>query len=161
MGPAPSSRSKVVTLKRLLTLRQLWGWEGKRVVFTNGVFDILHSGHVQLLERARAMGDILVVGVNKDESVKRLNKGPERPINRFEDRAAVLCALACVDAVIGFGEDTPLALLARLKPDVLVKGGDYAKHQIAGREHARRVVRVALKKGYSTTGLVERLRKSR
>ena len=153
-----SSAAKIKPLKRLLTLRQLWAWEGKKVVFTNGVFDLLHAGHVELLEKARARGDVLVVGLNADASVRRLGKGPERPINAWRDRAAVLCALSCVDAVVGFTEDTPAELLSRLRPDVLVKGGDYRADQIAGREYAGRVVRVPLKRGYSTTGLVKRLR---
>src|SRR5262249_54237706 len=119
------SRAKVVSLRKLQTLRHLWGFEGKTVVFTNGVFAILHARHVMLREGARAHGDALIVGLNSDASVRRLGKGPERPINRWEDRAAVLAGLACVDAVVGFSEDTPEELLSKLKPDVLVKGGDY------------------------------------
>ncbi len=153
----PGPKSKLKTLKRLLTLRRLWAWEGKTVVFTNGVYDLLHAGHVQLLEKAKSLGDVLVLGLNKDQSARRLGKGPERPINRFEDRATVLSALACVDSIVGFEEDTPAQLIARLKPDILVKGGDYAKDQVAGREHAGKVVIVPLKKGYSTTGIVKKL----
>jgi rfaE bifunctional protein nucleotidyltransferase chain/domain len=153
-----ASRDKIQSVKKLQRLRQLWAWEGKKVVFTNGVYDIFHAGHVHMLEKAKALGDVLIVGVNKDASARRLGKGPERPINKFEDRATVLCALSCVDAVIGFDEDTPLALIAQLKPDVLVKGADYKKHQVAGREHAGKVVLVPLKKGYSTTGIVKKLR---
>ena len=153
------SSPKLKTLKRLVTLRQLWGWEGKKVVFTNGVFDILHAGHVHLLEKAKSLGDVLIVGANSDASARRLGKGPERPINRLEDRATVLGALSCVDAVIAFSDDTPAALVAALKPDVLVKGGDYRKGQVAGGEHAGKVSIIALKKGYSTTALVRRLRK--
>lgn len=155
-----SSRGKLKTLKRLLTLRQLWGWEGKKVVFTNGVFDLLHAGHVELLEKARSLGDVLIVGVNSDASVRRLGKGPERPLNKLADRASVLCALACVDAVVGFAQDTPAPLLAQLKPDILVKGADYRADQIAGAGSAGKVVRVALKRGYSTTRLVRRMTKS-
>ena len=154
----PSSKSKIKTLKKLLTQRRLWGWQGKKVVFTNGVFDLLHAGHVQLLEKCRTLGDVLIVGVNEDASARRLGKGPERPINRFEDRAAVIAALGCVDAVVGFAEDTPAQLLSLLKPDVLVKGGDYKKDQVAGRESAGRVVIVPLKTGYSTTSIVKKLR---
>ncbi len=98
---------------------------GKRVVFTNGVFDILHAGHVTYLAQAAALGDLLVVGVNADESVRRLNKGPNRPIHTLEDRLTVLEALRCVAFAIPFEEDTPEALIARLKPDLHVKGGDY------------------------------------
>ena len=153
----PPSRAKLKTVKRLATLRGLWGWEGKKVVFTNGVFDILHAGHVTLLERARVLGDVLIVGVNTDASARRLGKAPGRPINRLRDRAALLAALSCVDAVVAFGEDTPEKILSVLKPDILVKGADYAKGQIAGARHAGRVVRVTLKAGYSTTGLIRRL----
>lgn len=155
-----SFRSKSKTLKKLIRLRQLWAWEGKKVVFTNGVYDLFHAGHVHMLERAKSLGDVLIVGVNKDASARRLGKGPERPINKFEDRAAVLCALSCVDAVIGFDEDTPLSVIEALKPDVLVKGADYKKHQVAGKEHAGKVVLVPLKKGYSTTIIVKKLRAS-
>ena len=153
-----TSKTKLKTLKKLLTQRRLWGWEGKRVVFTNGVFDLLHAGHVQLLEKAKSLGDILIVGVNEDRSARRLGKGPERPINKFPDRAAVIAALGCVDAVIGFDQDTPAELCARLKPDVLVKGGDYKKDQVAGRESAGRVAIIPLKTGYSTTSIVKKLR---
>ena len=154
----PSSRDKIKTLQKLQRLRQLWAWEGKKVVFTNGVYDLFHAGHVHMLERAKSLGDVLIVGVNKDASARRLGKGPERPINKFEDRAAVLCALSCVDAVIGFDEDTPLSVIEALKPYVLVKGADYKKQEVAGREHAGKVVLVPLKKGYSTTGIVKKLR---
>lgn len=98
---------------------------GKRVVFTNGVFDILHAGHVTYLQQAAQLGDLLVIGVNSDESVKRLNKGPNRPIHTLQDRLTVLEALRCVAVAIPFEEDTPEALVSRLKPDVHVKGGDY------------------------------------
>jgi D-beta-D-heptose 7-phosphate kinase/D-beta-D-heptose 1-phosphate adenosyltransferase len=154
-----ASRDKIKTIKRLLTLRDLWRWEGKSVVFTNGVFDILHAGHVHLLEKARSLGDILILGLNEDDSVRRLGKGPDRPINRFEDRAAVLAALSCVDVVIGFSEDTPLQLIEKLRPDVLVKGGDYKKSDVAGRQFAGKVVIIPFKKGYSTTSLVTKVRK--
>lgn len=98
---------------------------GKRLVFTNGVFDILHAGHVRYLSEARTLGDLLIVGVNTDESARRLGKGPNRPFNTFEDRAEVLAALRCVDAVVGFSEDTPEAMIKILRPEVHVKGGDY------------------------------------
>jgi D-beta-D-heptose 7-phosphate kinase/D-beta-D-heptose 1-phosphate adenosyltransferase len=152
-----SSRTKIKTVRRLATLRQLWAWEGKKVVFTNGVFDILHAGHVQLLERSRSLGDILIVGINSDASARRLGKGSGRPVNGLRDRAALLAALSCVDAVVPFEEDTPERILSRLRPDILVKGADYRKDQIAGAKHAGRVVRVKLKEGYSTTGLIRRL----
>ena len=133
-----------------------------RVVFTNGVFDLVHPGHVDLLEQARAEGDHLVVGVNSDASVRRLGKGTERPLVPEAARARVLAGLAAVDCVVLFDEDTPLALITALGPDVLVKGADYALDQIVGADvvQARggRVVRVPLVAGFSTTSIVERLR---
>ena len=135
-----------------------------RVVFTNGVFDLLHPGHVDLLERARGEGDALVVGLNRDASVRRLGKGSERPLVPEQARALVLAGLAAVDCVVLFGEDTPLELIRALEPDVLVKGADYALDQIVGADLVRarggRVVRVPLVQGFSTTSLVERLRAS-
>lgn len=135
-----------------------------RVVFTNGVFDLLHQGHVELLEAARAEGDALVVGVNADESVRALAKGPERPIVTEAARARVLAGLAAVDCVVLFAEPTPLELIRALEPDVLVKGADYTRDRIIGADlvEARggRVVRVPLVSGFSTTRLVERLRAS-
>jgi D-beta-D-heptose 7-phosphate kinase / D-beta-D-heptose 1-phosphate adenosyltransferase len=140
----------------------------KSVVFTNGCFDVLHSGHVTLLEQAAALGDYLVVGLNSDESVKRL-KGPSRPINNESDRARVLGALASVDAVVLFGKDsqgndTPLDLIAALKPDVLVKGADYTKDRVVGadivEQHGGRVELVSLVEGKSTTGVIQKMRGS-
>ncbi|MDO9532892.1 MAG: D-glycero-beta-D-manno-heptose 1-phosphate adenylyltransferase [Deltaproteobacteria bacterium] len=136
--------------------------QGKLAVFTNGCFDLLHVGHVRYLEAARSLGDGLIVGVNTDASVARLGKGPGRPLNPEGDRARVLAALACVDRVVLFGEDTPLELITRLAPDILVKGGDYQLDEIVGREavlaRGGRVVALPFVPGYSTTGLIERLR---
>ena len=133
-----------------------------RVVFTNGVFDLLHPGHVALLEAARQEGDALVVGVNTDASVRRLGKGSERPIAGEADRARVLAGLEAVDCVVLFDQDTPLELIQALSPDVLVKGADYSADRIVGADwvEARggRVVRVPVVPGFSTTALVERLR---
>jgi D-beta-D-heptose 7-phosphate kinase/D-beta-D-heptose 1-phosphate adenosyltransferase len=132
------------------------------VVFTNGVFDVLHTGHIALLEAARAAGDALVVGVNTDASVRRLGKGPDRPLVPEGERARVLAALAAVDCVVLFGADTPLALIERLRPDVLVKGADYSRETIVGAAEVEgwggRVVRVPLIEGKSTTDLVRKLR---
>ena len=132
------------------------------VVFTNGVFDLLHVGHVALLEAARAEGGALVVGVNSDASVRRLAKGTDRPIVPGPERARLLAALACVDCVVLFDEETPLALIKRLRPDVLVKGADYARAAIVGADQVEgwggRVVRVPLVPGASTTELLARLR---
>jgi len=134
---------------------------GGLVVFTNGVFDLLHPGHVRYLQAARGLGDALFVGVNSDRSV-RANKGPERPINPEHERAEVLAALACVDLAVIFDEDTPHTLITQIQPDVLVKGADWGEHDIVGRDvvEARggRVVRMELSQGYSTTTLIERTR---
>ncbi len=133
---------------------------GRRVVFTNGVFDLLHAGHVELLEKARALGDALFVGLNSDGSTRRL-KGVGRPLVPAADRARVLAALAAVDVVVLFGEDTPAALVQRLAPDVLVKGADYGADEIVGRAEVEarggRVVRVALVAGRSTSELVREI----
>jgi rfaE bifunctional protein nucleotidyltransferase chain/domain len=132
------------------------------IVFTNGVFDLLHPGHVRYLREARALGDALIVGVNSDRSARALDKGPGRPLNTAEERAEVLAALACVDAVVVFDEDTPFEIVRALQPDVLVKGADWAPGTIVGADivEARggRVVRIALAEGYSTSRLVERIR---
>lgn len=131
------------------------------VVFTNGVFDLLHAGHIDVLAQARAQGDALIVGLNSDRSVQRL-KGPQRPIQSEAERAYVLAALRDVDAVVTFSEDTPLALIRRLRPDVLVKGGDYEPATVVGRGDVEswggRVVIVPLRPGQSTTAIIEKLR---
>jgi D-beta-D-heptose 7-phosphate kinase/D-beta-D-heptose 1-phosphate adenosyltransferase len=134
------------------------------VVFTNGVFDLVHAGHITLLEAARREGDALIVGINSDASVRRLGKGPGRPINPALARARVLAAIEAVDCVVIFDEDTPLELIRLLEPDVLVKGGDYTRSTTVGADivEARggRVKHVELQDGYSTTSIVERLRAS-
>ena len=134
---------------------------GRRVVFTNGVFDILHPGHVRYLRQARALGDLLIVGLNSDTSVRR-NKGPDRPINSELERAELLAALECVDAVVVFDEDTPAAIVDALQPDVLVKGADWAEDAIVGRDtvEARggQVVRVPVEQGYSTSEIIRKIR---
>ncbi len=136
--------------------------EGKRLVFTNGVFDIVHPGHIRYLRDARAVGDALIVAVNSDRSV-RANKGPGRPINPELERAEVLAALAFVDAVVVFDEQTPHDVIARIQPDVLVKGADWAEDNIVGRDivegRGGRVVRMELAPGFSTTKLIEKVRK--
>jgi D-glycero-beta-D-manno-heptose 1-phosphate adenylyltransferase len=133
-----------------------------RLVFTNGVFDLLHPGHVELLEAARREGDALVVGLNSDASVRRLDKGAARPVTAQDARARVLAALAAVDCVVIFDDDTPLRLIQALEPDVLVKGADYPRGRIVGADwiesRGGRVVRVPVLPGFSTTSLVERLR---
>jgi len=138
--------------------------EAKTVVFTNGVFDLLHPGHVRYLREARRLGDVLIVGVNSDRSV-RANKGPDRPLTPEAERAEILEALECVDAAVIFDEETPHDLISTLQPDVLVKGADWGENAIVGREivEARggRVVRVPVERGYSTSGIVEKIRSSR
>jgi D-beta-D-heptose 7-phosphate kinase/D-beta-D-heptose 1-phosphate adenosyltransferase len=136
---------------------------GKTIVFTNGVYDILHPGHVRYLQAASALGDALIVGVNSDRSV-RANKGPSRPVNPEAERAEVIAALSCVEAAIVFDEDTPHEIISRLLPDVLVKGADWAEDAIVGRDivEARggRVVRMPIEEGFSTTSLIEKVRRS-
>lgn len=155
---------EVVSFARLLSLNQQWQREGKTVVFTNGVFDLLHVGHVRYLQQARALGDVLVVGVNSDASARRL-KGPGHPVVCQEDRAEVLAALACVDYVIIFEETTANNLLAALQPQVYVKGGDYATGAEKALPEAAlvtayggRVVLLPYVAGRSTTELLARIR---
>jgi rfaE bifunctional protein nucleotidyltransferase chain/domain len=134
---------------------------GKTVVFTNGVFDLLHPGHLRYLQHARTLGDALIVGVNSDRSVRAI-KDPDRPINPEQERAEVLAALACVDGVVIFDEDTPYDVIAALQPDVLVKGADWAEDAIVGRDIVEagggKVVRVAIEPGYSTTAILRKIR---
>ena len=136
--------------------------EGKRIVLTNGVFDLLHPGHVRYLQAARRLGDALVVAINSDRSARALAKGADRPINRDVERAEIVAALASVDATVIFDEDTPLAIVAALQPDVLVKGADWAPGTIVGANlvEARggSVVRIDLAEGYSTTNLIDKIR---
>ncbi|MCX5783838.1 MAG: adenylyltransferase/cytidyltransferase family protein [Elusimicrobia bacterium] len=145
-----------ISLKQAVAWRQKQKKLGKRVVFTNGCFDIIHRGHVRILEYAKGLGDVLVAGLNSDASVKKL-KGPGRPINNQKDRAAVLAAFRAVDLVIIFGEETPEKLIKSLKPDILVKGADYKISQIVGRRFAAKVVRMPLVKGYCTTKIINDL----
>ena len=134
---------------------------GKTIVFTNGVFDLLHPGHVRYLQHARSLGDALIVGINSDRSVRKV-KGPERPINPEQERAEILAALECVDAVAIFGEETPFEIISAIAPDVLVKGADWAEDAIVGRDivEARggRVVRASIEEGYSTTKILRDIR---
>lgn len=145
--------------EELLARRADWKREGKTVVFTNGCYDLLHPGHIRLLEAARSMGDALIVGLNTDASVRR-SKGPNRPVTAEAERAELLLGLAAVDAVTLFDEDTPRELIAALLPDILVKGADWS-HFIAGREEVEaaggRVVAIPLEPGYSTTAIIEEI----
>ena len=139
-----------------------WRREGRRIVFTNGVFDLLHPGHLHYLEEARRLGDALIVGINSDRSVRAI-KGAGRPIVPAHERAEVLAALACVDAVVVFDEDTAHEIIAKIQPDILVKGTEWAADRIIGRDSVEarggRVVRVPLAEGYSTSGIMEKIRK--
>jgi len=158
---AGAPREAPMTLADARVLRATLAARGQTVVFTNGVFDILHPGHLRYLQQARALGDALIIGLNSDASVRR-NKGPERPINPEHERAEILAALACVDAVVVFDEETPAEIIQALQPDVLVKGADWAEDAIVGRDtvEARggRVVRVPVEQGYSTTAIIEKIR---
>ena len=141
-----------------------WRAAGETLVFTNGVFDLLHRGHAEYLAEARALGDRLIVGINDDASVRRL-KGTARPIVAEEERRGLVAALRCVDLAVLFGEDTPARLIEEVAPDVLVKGGDWAVATIVGREFVEgrggSVLSIPLREGYSTTNLVERIRSGR
>lgn len=142
--------------EEIASLARNWKACGEKVVFTNGCFDILHVGHVTYLEKARNLGKHLIVGLNTDASVRRL-KGETRPLVHELDRARVLAALACVDAVVLFDQDTPTELIEQIRPDILVKGGDYTPEQVAGREYAGEVRIIDFEDGYSTTGVVEKI----
>ncbi len=161
MTAAKSTSARQVTRPQLIRLRSAWRKARKRVVFTNGVFDILHRGHIELLDQAKSYGDILVVGLNSDASVRRL-KGPFRPINSQRDRATVLLALRSVDYVCVFGEDTPYELIDALKPEVLVKGAEYGRRAIVGADLVEswggETHRVRMRKGYSSTKTIGRMR---
>ena len=152
------AENKIVSLRALKARLEKDRKQGKKIVFTNGCFDILHAGHVSVLEFSRSKGDELVVGLNSDESVRRL-KGPTRPVNKQADRALVLAALESVSYVCIFNEDTPYNLIKAVRPDVLVKGGDYKPSEIVGREFAGKVVRFALLQGRSTTGIIKKVSK--
>jgi len=154
---------KIFTLPQLLAQIASWRVMNKKIAFTNGCFDILHEGHIFSLSEAAKEGDYLIVGVNSDNSTKRL-KGPERPINHEHSRALLLASLAIVDAVIIFDEDTPRELITALLPDVLVKGGDYTVEQIAGSKeviaNGGSVVINPIVEGFSTTGIISQIKKS-
>lgn len=161
-GPQPGrhiliATKKIMTLPALLDQLAADRHVGRRIVFTNGCFDILHRGHATYLQAAKNLGDTLIVGVNADASVKRL-KGEGRPINREDDRAYLLASLTAVDYVVIFGEDTPHELLSHVRPDVLVKGGDYQLAEVVGREFAKEVRLIDFVDGYSTTQTILKMR---
>jgi len=155
--------SHLLNWDEALELRQTWAMQAKKVVFTNGCFDLLHPGHIKYLNDAKVMGDVLIVGLNADASISRL-KGNSRPINPLTDRAAMLMGLKSIDAVVAFEEDTPHKLISMLLPDVLVKGGDYAPDDIVGAKEVRdaggEVIVVPFLAGYSSSKLIERIKAS-
>ncbi|MFC1499730.1 D-glycero-beta-D-manno-heptose 1-phosphate adenylyltransferase [Candidatus Zixiibacteriota bacterium] len=155
---------KQVTREEAVQLCTAWREQDLTVVFTNGVFDILHRGHVEYLAEARLLGDRLVVGVNDDDSAHRLGKGADRPLNSLDDRLTVLAGLASVDLLVPFHEDTPLDIIQLLRPGILVKGGDYTEDEVVGASDVRadggEVVLVRLREGVSTTALLKKIRNS-
>ncbi len=157
-------KSKIVSQKKAVSVRAALKKNSKIVVFTNGCFDIIHSGHAVYLDRARRKGDFLIVGLNTDKSVHRV-KGKNRPIMSFRERALLLAYLSPVDLVVGFGEDTPLNLIKKLKPDILAKGADYRISEIVGASEVKswggQVCRISLVKGRSTSGIIRKLQQLR
>jgi rfaE bifunctional protein nucleotidyltransferase chain/domain len=153
---------KILTKDAITKRANIWRMFNKKIVFTNGCFDILHQGHIDYLSKARDLGGALVIGLNTDASVKRLNKSPERPINKEQSRALVLAALVLVDAVVLFDEDTPYELIKAIQPDVLVKGADYKAEDIVGYDIVKalggEVATIELTEGFSTTELIKRIK---
>ena len=153
---------KIVAAKDISRSLNLDRFFDKKIVFTNGCFDILHRGHIEYLTKARDLGNVLVLGLNTDASVKRQNKSPERPINNEETRSIIIAALECVDYVVLFDEDTPLELIKLVQPDVLVKGADYKLEDIVGYDIVKarggQTITIALTEGFSTTGLISKLK---
>lgn len=161
MKQSDKINDRIFSSGRLQTQIQWWRLINKTIAFTNGVFDILHEGHIEVLSKAASFADILIVGVNSDASVKRL-KGPGRPINNEQSRSIILASLIMVDAVIVFNEDTPLQLIKNIMPDVLIKGGDYTPETIVGAREVTNnggVVKIIpLEAGFSSTGIIEKIK---
>lgn len=160
----PAAMDKITDLQTLLSRRKRWRSAGKKVVFTNGCFDLLHRGHIHLFREAKALGSVLVVAVNDDESVRKI-KGSTRPIFSLEERLEVLEALECIDALIPFSEPTPGKIIAALLPDVLVKGGDWTLDEVVGRTDVKReggkTVLVRYLPGHSSSGIIDRIVRAR
>ena len=148
---------KLKNLPELLVQLQQDKYSGQKIVFTNGCFDILHKGHVAYLQAAKDLGDKLVLGLNSDQSVQKL-KGPKRPLNNQEDRAFVLAGLESIDYIVVFYEETPHELLAEVRPDILVKGGDYKVEEVIGREFASQTILIDFVEGYSTTKTISKMK---
>lgn len=153
--------AKIYSRDHILRQLMLWRFKDKKIVFTNGCFDILHLGHIEYLAKARDLGDILIVGLNTDDSVRRL-KGTHRPVNNEDARALILAALSVVDAVVLFDEDTPAELIGQINPDILVKGKDYEGKEIVGADIVKasggEVITIELTHGYSTTHIIEKMK---
>lgn len=147
-------KKKILYIEELKEVLNSERSKNKKIVFTNGCFDIIHRGHVEYLQKAKELGDLLILGLNSDLSVKRL-KGENRPINKEKDRAIVLAALECIDYITIFKEDTPLELIKIVKPDILAKGGDYKIENIAGREYAKETILIDFLDGYSTSNIIK------
>ena len=155
-------QQKIISPEQLDRQINLWRFYGKKIVFTNGCFDILHLGHIEYLTKSRDLGNVLIVGLNTDASVKRQNKSPERPVNDQNARAAVLAGLECVDGIVLFDEETPYELIKRIQPDILVKGNDYKPEEIVGydivKAHGGQTITIPLTEGFSTTALIKKLK---
>lgn len=162
MGKLKLVKSKILTWEALQRQIAVWRFKDKKIVFTNGCFDILHLGHIELLAKARSLGSVLVVGMNSDDSVHRL-KGPHRPVNSHHARAFTLASLVFVDVVVMFDQDTPYELIKLVQPDILVKGKDYEGKDIVGSDivtaRGGEVVTIELTRGYSTTHTIEKAHK--
>jgi D-glycero-beta-D-manno-heptose 1-phosphate adenylyltransferase len=162
MSKSAAIHNKILTPDQLARKLAIWKFKDRKIVFTNGCFDILHLGHIDYMMKAADLGDVLIIGLNTDASVRRL-KGEGRPINNEQARALTLASLAFVNAVILFEEDTPYELISFIKPDILVKGNDYKTEEIIGHDivldAGGQVITLDLVPGYSTTGLIEKLRK--
>lgn len=154
--------SKILTPEKLKSHLAVWRFQNKKIVFTNGVFDLLHLGHIDYLSKAKDEGSILIVGVNTDASTRRLNKGKNRPIKNQQSRSMILASLLFVDAVVLFDEDTPYELIKKVQPDVLVKGSDYKAEDIVGYDIVKakggKVVTIDFLEGYSTTAIEQRIK---
>jgi len=146
----------IIKINNLLEKIKVFRENEKKIVFTNGCFDIIHSGHIRVFKKCRSLGDIVIVGLNSDSSVRKL-KGPKRPINNQKDRSEVVDSIRYVDYVVIFNELTPYKIIKMIKPDFLVKGGDYKKDEVVGREFAGKVVIVKMLKGRSTTKIIEKI----
>jgi rfaE bifunctional protein nucleotidyltransferase chain/domain len=154
-------RNKLISAEKAIEIVKALQLQNKKIVFTNGCFDLIHPGHVDYLCQARDLGDYLILGLNTDASVKKLNKAPNRPINSEDARAAVLSGLACVDNVVLFDEETPLELITLLKPNILVKGNDYQVEKIVGYDVVKKsegsVITIPFLDGYSTTNIINKI----